>query len=249
MQRLVQVRDFGIVAVGGEQVLDQIVGADREKIDLARQPRREPHRRRHLDHDADFDIGIVLEALLEQLGLRLGQQLLGAAQFLEARDHREHDADVVLGGRAQNRAELNLEQPRHLERDANRAPAEERIVLARHPHVRRILVGADIERANRDRALAERLEHLAVQRELLSLVGKILVGQEREFRAQQTDALGAVAQRQVDVGEQRDIREHHDAMAVAGRGGRVALLDQLFLERLVALRQARRSRARSRRRD
>ena len=136
----------------------------------------------------------------------------------------------MIGGGAQNRTELNLEQPRHLQRDANRPPSEERIILARDPQVGRILVGADIERANRDRALAERLEHLAVKRQLLSLVGKILVGQEREFRPQQADAFGAVAHRQVDIGGQRDIREHLDAMAVAGRGGRVAPFDQLALK-------------------
>ncbi len=40
MQRLVEMRDLGVVAIGREQVLNQIVGADREKIDLAREPRR-----------------------------------------------------------------------------------------------------------------------------------------------------------------------------------------------------------------
>src|SRR5271170_5397528 len=237
MERLVQVRNLGIVAVGGEQVLDQVIGADREEINLAREPRRQPHRRRHLDHDSHFDIGIVLEPFLEQLRLRLLQQLLGAAQLLEAGDHREHDADIVLGRRAENGAQLHLEQPRHLQRDAYRSPAEERVVLARYAHVRRILVGSDIERANRDRPLAQTLEHLAIKRELLSLVGEILVGQERKLRSQQANTLSAVAQRELDVGQQRDIRQHHHAMAVARCGRFITLVNQLFFEGLVPPRQ------------
>ena len=181
--------------------------------------------------------GIVVEAFVVEFGLRLGEQFLGAAQFLEARDHREHDAHVEARGGAQDGAQLNLEQPRHFERDANRAPSEERILLARHPHVGRILVGADVEGANRHRALAERLQHPVVERDLLVLVGEILVGEERELRAQQPDALGAVLQRERDIVVERDVGIQPHAMAVAGRRRLVRILHQLALEIFVTLGQ------------
>src|SRR5258708_39306934 len=116
MERFIEMRDARIVAVGGEQVLDEIVGADGEKVDLPDEPRRQPYRRGHLDHDADLDAGIVLEPLAEQLALGLGEQLARAAQLLEGRDHRKQDLYLVMHGGAQDGAKLDLEQTRQRER-------------------------------------------------------------------------------------------------------------------------------------
>src|SRR5262249_11647386 len=156
------------------------------------------------------------------------------AQFLEARYHREQHPNVVARSRPEDRPQLNLEESRHLERDADRTPPQKWIFFARNPQVGRILVGADIQRAYRDWPPPHRLEHLRVQLVLLVIVGKVFIGQKRKLRAQQADSLRAVAQRQMDVGNQRDVRQQHHLVAVA-RGRRLIILgQQLFLERLVA---------------
>src|SRR5207253_553678 len=123
----------------------------------------------------------------------------------------------------------------HFERDADRAPSEERVLLARHPQVRWILVGADVERANRDRAVADRRENLLVELHLLIFVGKILVGQERKFGTKQTDAFGAILERHRDVVLERDVREHLHPMAIAGGSYVIVIRPQLAPEGIVAL--------------
>ncbi len=55
-QRLAEVRDLGIVAIGGHEVLDQVVGADRDEIGLAQDRVDADGRRRHLDHDTRLDV-------------------------------------------------------------------------------------------------------------------------------------------------------------------------------------------------
>ncbi len=78
----------------------------------------------------------------------------------------------------------------------------------------------------------------SVKCKLLLFVGKILVGQERELRAQQADALGAIAQRELDIRQQRDIREHLHAMAVARAVVGSSGDHQFAAERFVALDQS-----------
>ena len=53
MQRLVQPRHALVGAIDGQAVLNQIVGADGEEVDLARQQIGRVRRGRNLDHDAD----------------------------------------------------------------------------------------------------------------------------------------------------------------------------------------------------
>ena len=108
MERLVQVRDLGQLlrsAANVEYWIRSLVPIEKKSTSRASRGATANTGRRHFDHNADFDIWIVLEALLEQLGLRLGQQLFGAAQpFSRLGDHREHDTNVVLSGRAENQS-------------------------------------------------------------------------------------------------------------------------------------------------
>src|SRR5579864_3578619 len=237
MQRLIQMRNSWIVAVSRQQVLDKIICADREEIHLRDEPRRERYSRWHLDHNPDRDIWVMFEAFLVQLGLRLRQEFARPAQLLEARDHREHDPDVMTGGGAQNRAQLNFEDTRHLERNPDRAPSEEWVFLARYAQVWRIFVCADIKRADRNRAIPHRVQHAVVKRELLLLVREILVGEKRKLGAQQPHAFGAVAQGKLDIRKQRDICKHLHAMTVARRGRLALPHHQLTFEGVVALDQ------------
>ena len=68
---------------------------------------------------------------------------------------------------AQQRAHLAAQQARPVEPEADRAPAERRVLLLDVAHVGQHLVAADIERAEGHRLVAGGVEHGAVERELL----------------------------------------------------------------------------------
>ena len=55
MQRIVEVRHRFVRAVDGQRVLDEIVGADREEIELGAEGAHREHRGGNLDHAADLD--------------------------------------------------------------------------------------------------------------------------------------------------------------------------------------------------
>ncbi len=69
-----------------------------------------------------------------------------------------------------------------------RAPAHERIGLARVPQVGNRLVAAEVERADRHAVAGAGLDDLAIGRELLLLVGHVGVREEQVLRAEQAHA-------------------------------------------------------------
>src|SRR5581483_849484 len=216
MQRLVEPRDLAIVAIDREEVLDQVVRADREEVDLPDELRRERDRGRDLDHHADRHRGVEVASLLAQLLLRLLEQLLHLPDLLDARDHREEHPDPTRGGHAEDRAQLHLEEFRHLERDADRAPAEERVLLPREAHVPRILVRADVERPDRERPALHAADDAHVELVLLLLVGELAVREERKLRAVEADPLRAVPVGEDEVRDEADVRVERYAAAVGG---------------------------------
>lgn len=84
--------------------------------------------------------------------LLLTQQGLCLAELIHGADHRVHDAHVAIGSRAENGAQLRPEDLRMAERHADGAEAEEGIVLMRQLERRQLLVAADIQRADDERA-------------------------------------------------------------------------------------------------
>ena len=55
VQRVVQMRDGVVGAVHRQRVLDEVVGADRQEVELREERGDREHRRRDLDHPAHFD--------------------------------------------------------------------------------------------------------------------------------------------------------------------------------------------------
>ena len=97
----------GVAALGGHRVLGEVVGAQGEEVDVGGQARRRERRRRDLHHDPELHGGVdpgVRPRLIEQLarGGDLGQR----------GDHRQHRLDRVLGGDAQDGAELRGQHAR-----------------------------------------------------------------------------------------------------------------------------------------
>ena len=75
---------------------------------------------------------------------------------------------LAPGGGLQQRAHLAAQQAGPVEAEADRAPAERRVLLLDRAHIGQHLVAADIERAEGHRPVAGGVEHRAVERELLA---------------------------------------------------------------------------------
>ena len=86
------------------------------------------------------------------------RQILGADEFIDEATIGEHDAQVAARAGTQQRPQLHTQQRRAIERNADGAPAERRILLLRLGHVGENLVGADVERAEGDRFARHRGE-------------------------------------------------------------------------------------------
>ncbi len=127
MRRLVEMRDVLVQAVDGDRVLDEVVGADGEEVDLLRDEIGGECGAGNLDHRADFHLLVERLALGAQLGAALLEHDIRAAHFVDARDHRVHHADIADGAGAEDGAELRLEDIGPLEAEPDGAPAEEGI--------------------------------------------------------------------------------------------------------------------------
>ena len=113
------------------------------------------------------------------------------------------------------RAQLRAQQRRPVEADADRPPAERRVLFLEALHIGQHLVAADVERAEGDRPLAGRVEHRAVERLLRREARKARGEHELQFGAEQADRLraGLVEMRQVD--QQAGVHVQADLDAVA----------------------------------
>ena len=97
---------------------------------------------RRLDHHAERHVATKLDAARLERARRLVEHLARESHLVERDDERQHDADVAMHRRAQQRAQLHAEQLRLIETHPDRAPAEERIRL-RGKSADRQLVAAD----------------------------------------------------------------------------------------------------------
>ena len=221
VQVVIQRRHMRVVAVDCQQVLGQVVGADREEVDQRRHLADLEHGGRDLDHHADLRQQHV-DALLAHLAMGAVDQAQRLFQLLQAADHRQQDAQVVQPGAGlEHGAHLHQEDFRVIEGDADAAPAEEGVLLL-DGEIRQRLVAADIQRAHGHRLRVEGHQLLAVDRRLFLLAGEAVMGHERHFTAIQADALGTTLLGAADVGEQAGIHPQRHAMAVGGLAWQVA---------------------------
>ncbi len=126
VQRIVQVRHRVVGAVDRQRVLDQVVGAERQEVQLLHEHRQRQRRRRDLDHAADLDALVVGHALVVELLLRLldeGERLL---DFVRVRHHRQQDPHAAVLRGAQDGAQLREEHLRLGQAVADRAQAKRR---------------------------------------------------------------------------------------------------------------------------
>src|SRR3546814_1722388 len=96
--------------VDRQGVLDQIVGADREKSRMTRQHRRHQRSRRHFDDGADRHIGCELVALTDQFVAGGIDRRAGLAELRKIGNHRQQDLHATELRCAQQRPQLDTEQ-------------------------------------------------------------------------------------------------------------------------------------------
>ena len=122
-------------------------------------------------------------------------------------------------GDPEERAELAAQLVGVQQPEAQAAHAEERVRLRGQWEVGERLVGAGVERADRERAAAERGGDGLVGRRLLVFVRHCGGAEEQELRAQQPDAVRAGGDRLRHVLRPGDVGLHAHGHAVEGDGG------------------------------
>ncbi len=213
-------RSSGILTIGGKGVLDEVVGADREEVAAARDCGGVERGRRDLDHCPDERIGPAGDDVVARgtRDLTHGVDLVGLA------DHRNQDPHNSIACDRQECAKLRSDAMGGGERQPDAASAEG----ARGVGVdqeRRRLVAAKIQRSYRGYAVGERGEQGRERSAVALLVrppGRI---QERQFRAQQPDAVRTRRQRCVDLGARAGVGEQSHRTAIARHCRFVSLVE------------------------
>ena len=241
--------DLRVAAVDREGVLDEIVRADAEEVHVRREERGDDSGGRGLDHDADLHVVGVLLALVGELDLGLLDELLHALDLADADDHRHHHCGLAVEASTQNGLDLREEEVMPVEADAQRAVAEERVLLRVDVEIGQGLVAADVHRADDADVAAAFLDRSAVCLELILLRRDRRRAHEDELGAEQPDALRTVGQCVVHVHVRADVRRQLDARAVLCDGGEILergvvrrefflLLDLRLVEGALLLRRA-----------
>ena len=233
--RLVEIGDRLVAAVGGHRVLHEVVGADREEVDMARKLVGIERRRGHFDHRADANGVVVGDAVFVELRLDVAEDHRGRDKLVDAAHHRIHDRHIPEGRGAEQGPQLRAENVGVGKEIAYRAVAKEGIGLLRGnaPHK---LVAADVERADRYRAAVGKsrceFRRVAVGDELL-LLGRLHLAVEPEvLAAVETDAASALLANPgkryagVDVCENRNVAARLES---AGRRAASRLFGELKL--------------------
>ncbi len=249
VERVVEMRDLGVAPVDRKRVLDEVVRADAEEVDVGGKERGDDGGGGCLDHDANLYVIGILFALVGELDFRLLDEFLHALDLADADDHRHHHGGFAVESRTQDRFDLRQEEVVPVEADAQCTVTEERVLLGIDVEVGERLVPADVHRTDDADMIAAFLDGGAVNFELI-LFGRDGRGaHEDELRAEESNALRAVGQRVVDIHVGADVRRQLNAHAVLCDGGEILergvvggefflLVDLHFIERTLCLGRA-----------
>src|SRR5208337_4484498 len=229
-QRLAKVRNLRIVSIRGHEILDQVVGADRDEVGLAQQGVDAEGGGGNLDHHARLDILGKEYTFPPKVVARLLHHLVDLAQLFQGRDHRKEHRDLAVSPGTQDGSDLSDEQLGVLEEDADRSPAHERVWLAPATEMGNGLVTPQVERANRHRLAGRIQDDLSVVLVLLFLAGDIVVRQEQVFGPEEADTRGPDSICRVGVRQVVDICQQLGAGSVQAPRRLVPVRDQTVFE-------------------
>ncbi len=220
-----EVADVGVHPVGGQGVLGQVVGADGEEVHLLGQHVGHDGGGGGLDHDAVLHVLAVGHALLVQLLAHLGQDGFNLQHLLQVGDHGEHDVQLAVYRRAQQRPQLGAEDIRLLEADADGPVAHGGVLLPLDAEVGGLLVAAQIQGTHHHRPGSQPGQHLLIDLKLSLLGGEIGAVQVDELAAEQPNAAAPPGNHRVDVPQTADVGAHQNLVAALGH--RLAVLIRL----------------------
>ena len=87
-----QIVDRFVQTIDRQGVLDQVVGADRQKVHAACNRPRRQRRSRNLDHGADRQRVVIAKSLAVELTLELVNEREHGVQLVDTGDERQHQA-------------------------------------------------------------------------------------------------------------------------------------------------------------
>ena len=121
VQWIEQMRDAIVGTIDRQRVLNEVVGADREKIELPQKHRQRNRRGRNFDHAADQNVIVEFAPLFLQLFFRARNGEQGLPDFADRSQHRNQDTHIAIARRAQQGTQLRIEDRRFREAIADRA--------------------------------------------------------------------------------------------------------------------------------
>jgi len=224
MHRVVKVRDSLVGTVNRQRVLDQVVGADGEKVEVFEEQRNGERGGGHFDHGAQLDRALSNASGFQLLARAIdqGQRLTDLAGVCEHGNEQVHRP--VRGG-SQYGAQLRQEHRRVGQTPADRAQAQGRIEVVfagALGHTVQRFVSAHVHRADGHRQALHALDRALVGLVLLFLVGQFAVAtHEEEFAAEQPHTHGTGLERAHRVFGLFDVGQQLDLLPVKRDSGRV----------------------------
>jgi hypothetical protein len=151
-QRVVETAHLRVGAIRGDEILEEVVRADAEEIELAAQAIEQERSGRHLDHRAHGHGVVEWNAAARQALLLVGDHGPDPAHFVQRRHHRNHQLEAAERRGPGGGADLTTEERFEPWVHPHGAVPEERVVFSWQPEIRNGLVAADVERADDDRS-------------------------------------------------------------------------------------------------
>src|SRR5207302_10736822 len=130
----------------------------------------------------------------------------------------KHQFDIAEPARAQDGAQLRLEDFRMLEAKADGAPTQKRIKFVADIDSAGDLVAAKIECSNDERMGPDGFGDAPIRLILLLLARQGIAIEIKKFGAIQPDSLGAVSRDAVNIVGQLNVRRQDNVIAIQGRG-------------------------------
>lgn len=149
----------------------------------------------------------------------LVDDLADGGKLRRLRDHRNHHVQIAAVGSADQGPQLRAQQRRAVERHADAAPAESRILFRDGLHVGQHLVAADIESAEDDGLAARARQDVAVDLGLVVEARERRRHHELELGTEETDAVSARFLEMGHLDLEARVDQQLDAAAIARDGG------------------------------
>ena len=109
----------------------------------------------------------------DQLRLFFFKQRLCLTEFVQRRDHREHDAQLAVNRSPDQSAQLSSENISSVQAQTNGAVAQERVHFFREREVRQFLIAADIQRPDDDLLAAHAFQNCLICFKLFVLAREV----------------------------------------------------------------------------